>query len=198
MAASPSTCTALQASSWTNTSAGGRPTHPQNMLIWEQAKAVCAWTSARLPSESEWEYAATGPTHREYPWGHTPEPTCANSTAVFDEQGDLAPPWGCPPCSTSQCVGTSPVGERTAGVSWSGALDMPGNVFEWLEDWGVDSYSGAPTDGSPWMASGGTERVRRGGAYLYSAIHLRSSARSWLVPTLVGPDNGVRCVRGLP
>ena len=74
--ASPGTCTEPSTADWdgcsglgVNTSANGRGTHPQNGLMWDQLGAVCTWLGGRRPSEAEWEYAATGPTHRKYPWG---------------------------------------------------------------------------------------------------------------------------------
>ena len=104
-----------------NTVGNGRSDHPQNGLQWQQSVDYCAWRGMRLPSEAEWEYAAKGPVHRKYPWGDGPEPTCANGTANFDENNNAA---GC------TGTGTLAVGSKPAGASWSGALDMSGNVWE--------------------------------------------------------------------
>ena len=199
MSASPSTCTAPSTADWdgngwgTNTSANGRPTHPQNGLTWDQAGAVCAWrvtqgggSNGRRPSEAEWEYAATGPTHRKYPWGDTPEPTCANNTANFSESS-----YG---CGTG---GTMPVGSKTAGAAWSGALDMAGNVWEWCEDWWHGNYTGAPADGSAW-ADTGSYRVIRGGSFGSDASDLRSSYRFSGTPGYRYADDGARCLRPMP
>jgi len=106
-----------------NTVGNGRTDHPQNGLAWQQAPDYCTWRGMRLPSEAEWEYAAKGPVHRKYPWGDVPEPNCGNNTAVLaDNEGDA----GC------DGNGTMAVGSRPAGASWSGALDMAGNVWEWV------------------------------------------------------------------
>jgi formylglycine-generating enzyme required for sulfatase activity len=193
MAASPATCTALSVAdspgtNGLNTSANGRSTHPQNGLTWAQAGAVCTWLGGRRPSEAEWEYAAKGPTHRQYPWGDTPAPTCANNTAVMCEDF----PCG---CGTG---GTMPAGSKTAGVSWCGALDMAGNVWEWVEDWFHSNYMEAPTDGSAWVSPTDSSRVIRGGTFVNGAAHLRSTTRSPAAPGALHAAGGGRCVRDLP
>ena len=198
--ASPGTCTAPSVADWggcaspgLNTSGNGRPTHPQNGLTWDQAGAVCAWrvtqgggSNGRRPSEAEWEYAAKGPVHRKYPWGDTPEPTCANNTANFSESS-------CG-CGTNN---TMPVGSKSAGISWSGALDMAGNVWEWCEDWWHGNYTGAPVDGSAWVDTG-SYRVIRGGGFYYVASYLRSSTRLSDTPGYRYASIGARCLRPMP
>ena len=169
-----------------------RPTHPQNGLTWQQATDFCAWVTpgGRLPSESEWEYAATGPSHMKYPWGDSPDPTCSNNTAVFNEAGGVDG-YGC------GNGGTSPVGSKSAGASWCGALDMSGNLWEWCEDWYHDSYTGAPADGSAWVDTGST-RVLRGGSFNDGAVGMRSAERDNSAPSHRDAYLGARCLRPLP
>ena len=170
-----------------------RDNHPQNGLTWQQAKDFCAWVApgGRLPSESEWEFAASGPVHRKYPWGDTPEPTCANGTANFNEAGGTAG-YG---CSTG---GTMPVGSKAAGASAVGALDMSGNVWEWCEDWYHSDYTGAPVDGSAWVDPSGSYRVLRGGSFHADAVYVRSAERSASTPAYRHANIGARCLRPLP
>lgn len=59
---------------------------------------------------------------------------------------------------------------------------MAGNVWEWVQDWHHDSYSGAPTDGSAWEAPAGRSRVYRGGSWNGGARGVRAALRSRLDP----------------
>ncbi len=165
-----------------NTSAGGRGLHPQNGLMWQQALDYCGWLGGRLPTEAEWEYAAKGPAHRKYPWGDSPEPTCDH--AVFSFGG-----WG---CGTG---GSAAVGMRPAGASWCGAMDMAGNLWEWVEDWWHDTYEGAPKDGSAWIEPRSWTRVVRGGGFNRGAPLLRSAYRHDFAPRQRRANFGARCVR---
>ena len=193
-AASSATCTAPSTSDnngggWgTNSSGNGRSTHPQNGLNRYQAAAVCEWAGGRLPTEAEWEYAASGPTHRKFPWGDTPYPSCSNNTAVFHDASTG--------CGTG---GTWAVGSKTAGAAWCGALDMAGNVTEWCQDGYHSSYTGAPTDGSAWLGVSDTTFVFRGGSFWYFAEMMRCSDRGYPdTPGVRRSDRGVRCARSVP
>ena len=166
-----------------------RINHPQNGVTWQQAKDFCQWVApgGRLPSEAEWEYAATGTAHTKYPWGDEPEPSCSNDTAVFND--------GRYGCSSG---GTWPVGSKLAGLSRCGALDMTGNLWEWCEDWRHDSYADAPASGEPWVSPPGTKRIIRGGGFDHGAANMRTAKRNSTWPTDFGGGNGVRCVRPVP
>ena len=176
-------CTAPGTGSYCNWGKSGKEDHPVNCIDWNQAKAYCEWAGKRLCSESEWEKASRGTDGRIYPWGNE-EPTC--DYCVMDEGG-----YGCGTDSTWS------VGSKPAGASPYGALDMSGNVWEWVEDdWHI-SYTGAPTNGTAWVDSPrASTRVVRGGSFHYDyAGFLRSSNRSDVVPVGAGADLGVRCCR---
>jgi len=195
-AANPGKCTPADTTDWngngwgTNMSANGRPEHPQNGLTWQQAKDFCAWVApnGRLPSEAEWEYAATGPIHLKYPWGNSPDPTCSNNTAVFNQAGGTGG-YGCGQ------GGTWKVGSKTAGAAWSGALDMSGNLWEWNEDWYHSSYTGAPADGSAWVDPAGSNRVGHGGSFDHGAVYGRAARRHHGTPGYRDAAHGGRCLR---
>ena len=193
------TCSAPSTVDWdgsgwgTNSTSNHGSDHPQNGLTWQQAKVFCAWVTpgGRLPSESEWEYAATGPVHLKYPWGNSPDPTCSNNTAVFNEDGGTGG-YGC-----SQ-GGTWSVGSKSAGASWCGALDMSGNLWEWCEDWWHGDYNSAPDDGSAWVVPTGSYRVIRGGGFNDGVVTMRSAKRNYSALSYRDAGMGARCLRPLP
>jgi formylglycine-generating enzyme required for sulfatase activity len=85
---------------------------------------------------------------------------------------------------------TAPVGSYEAGASWCGALDMVGNVWEWVWDW----YGYYPSEENPgWLASEMQNRVIRGGAWDTDGRHARCSFRSWFDPAQSHDSIGFRC-----
>ena len=118
----------------------------------------------RLPSESEWEYAARAGSTTKYPWGDSVGSNNANCNSSCGDQYDK----------------TAPVGSFAANAF--GLHDMHGNVWEWTQDCWNGSYSGAPSNGSAWSRGDCAKRVLRGGSwsgepnYLRSAIRFRASA----------------------
>jgi formylglycine-generating enzyme required for sulfatase activity len=174
----------------TNKSLKGQPSHPQNGLSYAQAEAFCQWIAedGRLPTEAEWEYAARGPLARPYPWGLTPTPTCDEELVVYSPTGNIGD-YGC------TNGGTQPIDYATLGASWCGALQMAGNVWEWVADWHHATYADAPADGSAWVEPVGTIRVRRGGSFAEDATKMRVSNREAAPPDNRAANVGGRCVR---
>jgi len=163
----------------------GRATHPQNGTSWGQARAFCAWTGGRLPSEAEWERAAAGPWHRRFPWGNAPEADCVHAIMGLGAGG----------CGDDAM---EPVGSRPAGAAACGALDMAGGVWEWVEDCWHGTYDGAPADGRARRGCASGSRILRGGSFNEGAADLRVARRLSVGPDLQNAGSGLRCARDLP
>jgi formylglycine-generating enzyme required for sulfatase activity len=168
---------------WDNWNISGRENYPVNQVDWFQAQAFCEWAGGRLPTESEWEYAArSGGQVITYPWGEE-TPTC--NYTVMDENGQ-----GC------GNGGTMRVCSKTAGNTAQGLCDMAGNVWEWVQDWPHPNYEGAPTDGSAWESPGDSaDRMVRGGSWINGdPFRLRTTHRSMNYSDIPEYNIGFRCV----
>ncbi|WP_437477788.1 SUMF1/EgtB/PvdO family nonheme iron enzyme [Sorangium sp. So ce1014] len=161
-----------------------KPQHPISCVDQAQAAAYCAFVGKRLPTEAEWEYAARGADGREYPWGNEP-PGCAHAI-VSRSSGH-----GC----GARGKGTQEVGSAQAGASPSGALDMAGNVWEWVADgWDPGVYTkGAQTD--PRVPATGSKGVLRGGSWDFSASNAKSTFRLAYDREAGDVSTGFRCAR---
>jgi formylglycine-generating enzyme required for sulfatase activity len=97
----------------------GKEKHPVIEVTYFDAEAYCKAVKKRLPTGAEWEKAARGTDGRKYPWGAAFKTENANTL----ESGKND---------------TTPVGSFKDGVSPSGAMDMAGNVWEWVDQWVSD------------------------------------------------------------
>ena len=172
--------------------AGGGPTHPVEMISWDEAVAFCTALSNlpaerearriyRLPTEAEWEYACR-----------------AGTRTAFHQGASLG-------CDQAHFDGAYPYGEGRRGPSlprtvpvgsfppntW-GLSDMHGNVWEWCADWFEDRYYQNSPRSDPRGPETGNYRVLRGGSWKNQAGTCRAAYRNALAPNQRQPFVGFR------
>ena len=140
---------------------------------WYEANAWCRWAGRRLPTEPEWEVAATAEVdadvltgaRRQYPWGDSPEPS--PERANLDGDGG----------------GLWPVTSAAAGDTPAGCRQMLGNVWEWTAS-DFLPYPGFVVDpyeqySKPWF---GCRKALRGGCWMTRTRMLRPTWRNYFTP----------------
>ena len=141
------------------------PHQPVAHVCWYEAEAYCRWLGRRLPTEAEWELAASTPDKRRFPWGDAP---AGERLANLDgRSGGVVDVAACP-----------------GGDSAYGCRQMIGNVWEWTAS-AFEPYPGFVIDpyaeySAPWFAS--PHKVLRGGCWASRARLLRNTWRNFYPP----------------
>ncbi len=170
--------------------------YPVLFVNWYDAQTFCEWRGARLPSEAEWEMAASYDPEQasklRYPWGDAFDGEKLNfcdvnctlskrDASVNDGHAD-----------------TAPVGSYADGRSPIGAYDMLGNVMEWVSDWYDPRYYYESTDTNPFGPTEGEFKALRGGSWLSAPEDLSVTIRSSFDPTVERANLGFRCAMAVP
>ncbi|MCB0019712.1 MAG: SUMF1/EgtB/PvdO family nonheme iron enzyme [Anaerolineales bacterium] len=160
--------------------------HPVVHVTWEDASAYCNWAGGMLPTEAQWEYAARGQDGNEFTWGSEFDSGLVNycDSNCRSVNADAA--------NSDGYATTSPVSAFESGASWVGAINMLGNVWEWVHDlYDPEYYARSPLD-NPQGPDSGDRHVLRGGAWITPSNALFVTTRGKNVDTL--GSFGFRCV----
>jgi iron(II)-dependent oxidoreductase len=150
-------------------------------VCWYEADAFARWAGKRLPTETEWEYAASwgyDGRKRRYPWGDMdPTPMHANLGLLR--------------------LGPTPVDALAVGTSAWGCLDMAGNVWEWTaSDFvGYPGFRAFPYREYSEVFFGNEYKVLRGGSWAVAPVACRTTFRNWDYPIRRQIFSGFRCAR---
>jgi len=164
----------------------GRGNRPVINITWFDTKSYLAWLSDktgktyRLPSESEWEYAARAGTQTDFWWGDDVGQGKAN----------------CRNCSAKVSHQSEPVGSFKPNP-W-GLYNVHGNVWEWVEDCWNPTHDGAPSDAQPRLEGDCRQRVMRSGSWYYFSKNIRSPWRFKNDARVKSYGIGFRVLRELP
>jgi formylglycine-generating enzyme required for sulfatase activity len=170
---------------WTTPAAlAAKADHPAVNVNWYAAVAYCTWAGKRLPSETEWEYAARAGLDAIFPWGNEPaDKTRAN--------------YGATGLGTTSSVGTYPPNQ-------AGLFDMAGNVWQFLiDEWKPYSSTSAnrpvaerkPTLDTTEFLHVKTRRVIRGGSFGGAPVNLWVEYRDSHPPNGSREFVGFRCAK---
>jgi formylglycine-generating enzyme required for sulfatase activity len=163
-------CTPAGTDAFCNAGKAERARDPVNCVTYAQAAAYCGWLGRRLPTEEDWEFAASGKQKRLYAWGNAPP------------AGRIC--WGRPD------AGSCEVGSFDGGATPEGLRDVTGNVEEWTSS----DYCFYDQR----LPCAHDQKVARGGGW-YSADPnvVRTQVRQGYAPDTATADVGLRCARAL-
>jgi formylglycine-generating enzyme required for sulfatase activity/V8-like Glu-specific endopeptidase len=166
------------------------PNRPVETVSWLTIQGFLSATGLRLPTEAEWEYTCRAGTTTAFHGG----PGFPNGTNDDSSVGAIA--WYSQnngPCCSGPTYGTKAVGQKAANAL--GLHDTLGNVWEWVNDWFLDSYYSTGPAVNPVGAPTGLARVIRGDSWNYNTEYMRASVRGYVQPDKKYNYIGFRVVR---
>lgn len=149
------------------------PDIPVVCVTWYQADAYCRSHGKKLPTEAQWEYAASSGKKQEFSWGND-SPDDSRCAQPSNGKPDKA-------CSHA--------------VNGFNLCDMTGNVWEWTNDYYARDYYTWSESIDPSGPEVGLYRVIRGGGWYSNGSQLRVRNRNWSVPDYADVSLGFRCVQ---
>jgi formylglycine-generating enzyme required for sulfatase activity len=151
--------------------------YPVMGVTWGQANAYCEWAGKRLPTEAEWEFAASGPNNFTWPWGN-------------EFNANL---------SAASSLDTEPVNDFPGGVSPFDVFNMAGNVNEWVLDRFDANFYANSSATNPVNLDAGSSQIYRGGSFDNSNGAFFTTSRRYVVSgNTFDVDIGFRCAQETP
>ncbi|MCG9128424.1 formylglycine-generating enzyme family protein [Candidatus Poribacteria bacterium] len=166
--------------------------HPDTPVVgvtWGDAVAYAEWVGKRLPTEAEWEKASRGTDARIWPWGNVFDPKKCN----FDDEGKFDG-------HLDGFATAAPVDSFHNGASPYGALNMVGNVAEWVSDWfDMDYYLVSPRENPKGPKNSGMgKKSWRGASWFAGEDQVRCAFREYDDIVASGQILGFRCAKDIP
>lgn len=189
---------------WRNPGFEQTDEHPVVCISQHDAQAYIAWLNARsdgpdyrLPSESEWAYAARAGSTDRFLWGDRQDDFCTYANGADVTARAAYPAWERSGACNDGYLYTAPVGSFET-INAFGLADIIGNAWEWTADCYRADLTGQPDDGAPYLSADCERAVMRGGAWGdYGAFYLRTGYRGAWVTNQAFSNLGFRIVRDL-